>query len=139
MANYVCYSLDNGAIEHTRQTTPELIVNASKPDDHGYLQISDEQMAEVSSMNDWYVDLTTITFTPRPVFGIPDELSLSLGEERTYTVPNGTQVAINGDISTVEDEALEIVADVAGNYEISLSFGIHKPLTVEVIVNETST
>jgi hypothetical protein len=139
MANYVCYSLDNGAIEHTRQTTPELIVNASKPDDHVYLQISDEQMAEVSNMNDWYVDLTTITFTPRPVFDIPEQLNMSPGEERTYTVPNGTEVDISGDVSTVEDETLEIVAYVAGNYEIALSLGSHKPLTVEVIVNETST
>lgn len=138
MATYVCYSLENGLIEHTRQTTPELIVNATKPDNHEYLEIAEDQYAAVSNMNDWYVDLASLTFSLRPAFDIPETLELTLGDQRDYPVPNGTEVNIDGDISVVDDETLEISADVVGVYEIKLSLGIYKPLTIEVIVNENS-
>ncbi|KQS78074.1 hypothetical protein ASG25_13340 [Rhizobium sp. Leaf384] len=134
MPKFAAYNTVTGAIDHVRETSWENLAYASRPDGHEFVEY--EGASEIDSAS-FYVRISgaEADMEDRPSFSIDDEIRLGIGETKSVGLPAGTAVSLQDQQGEITDGALELSADMAGTYEVTLSLWPYKSKTVKVVVS----
>lgn len=72
---------------------------------------------------------------PRPLFDLPTETLLAVGESRDFTIPDPCKVAFEGEEHVVTGGVLSTDGDMPATYEFRFEHWPYLPHTLKVIVN----
>lgn len=72
----------------------------------------------------------------RPSMELPATIDINVGESRTFTVPVGSRIEVDGQVFENEDGVLEIEGGVASSYEIGIIAFPYLSSKIEVTVHE---
>ena len=136
-ASIVEFLTDSGAVMLNLQPVPKSSQQVENPATGEVVDVVSEWAEPKVDIATDYVDLTNLSICPRPNFDLPNDVSLSVGEERRfYGLPTGINVTFDGLTETITDGVVEISAEMPAQYELTFDYFPYMPHTMKVRVNE---
>ncbi|QIG76839.1 hypothetical protein EVC30_010 [Rhizobium phage RHph_Y1_11] len=122
-------------LDHTVEFPPAIVGTEEVDDGEGnMIEVEVREAVAVDMLTQFY-DIANNVLADRPTFGVPEEVSLQVGEEQEIPLPAGVLIGGTEQEVTTDGSPLVLGGDGPGEFYLSLTMFPYQPAIIKVTVS----